>query len=464
MNLGAKIFEYRKKAGLSQEELGYKLNVTRQSVSLWETNQAQPSADNLIALSKILGVSLDELCGKSPTPTSDAIILEEPLFKAETIYTEDLYIKSFKTIHKTNLCINYIAIILSIIMGIGIIFSDANKGFILLPIICICIFITYIIRLNANINKATKETLTSKPNNKSEFFFYENCVIIQNTSDNSTSRYIKKYSDIKTKGQDAKFIYIVFDRIISAIDKSSCTENEEQLYNLLNLRKPETANNKKGKINTLLLILFIITLLTPLISLSLVSISIMTSPIPDFPFVMIEHMWKFYLIIPITAISIILGIIFTCKGYSGIKNIIVGIIMTLILTIFGSFSGIFFNNISHDVEYVKELSETTNLTLPTDAYIAIAYNFHVDGDSLAMIKFNDSTVYTTNIDGNKNWKNDTSFIPSNAFDLYVLTLTSEYEYYLVYNKTSNKYNTFDGELIYLSYDVDEKILFVYCYS
>ena len=56
MDRGSKILGYRKKAGLSQEELGYKLNVTRQSVSLWETNQAQPSLENLIALSKIFNI------------------------------------------------------------------------------------------------------------------------------------------------------------------------------------------------------------------------------------------------------------------------------------------------------------------------------------------------------------------------------------------------------------------------
>ena len=53
MTLGEKILENRKRIGLSQEELGNELNVTRQSVSLWETNQAQPSLDNLVRLTKL---------------------------------------------------------------------------------------------------------------------------------------------------------------------------------------------------------------------------------------------------------------------------------------------------------------------------------------------------------------------------------------------------------------------------
>lgn len=46
---------------MSQDELSEKLDVTRQSVSLWENDQTQPSLDNIIALSKLFGVTTDEL-------------------------------------------------------------------------------------------------------------------------------------------------------------------------------------------------------------------------------------------------------------------------------------------------------------------------------------------------------------------------------------------------------------------
>lgn len=65
MSLGERIFKYRKKASISQEELADKLNVTRQSISLWETDQTLPSLDNLIALADIFDISLDELCGRN---------------------------------------------------------------------------------------------------------------------------------------------------------------------------------------------------------------------------------------------------------------------------------------------------------------------------------------------------------------------------------------------------------------
>ena len=61
MKLGEKIFELRKKCGLSQEQLGEKINVTRQTISNWELGETSPNPEQLKLLSKELNVSIDEL-------------------------------------------------------------------------------------------------------------------------------------------------------------------------------------------------------------------------------------------------------------------------------------------------------------------------------------------------------------------------------------------------------------------
>lgn len=72
-----RLMQLRKKAGLSQEELADKLNVSRQAVSKWECAESSPDTDNLIALSKIYGVTLDELInGESEAPKQEK--KEEP--------------------------------------------------------------------------------------------------------------------------------------------------------------------------------------------------------------------------------------------------------------------------------------------------------------------------------------------------------------------------------------------------
>ena len=61
MNIGENIFDLRRSKGLSQEELAHKLLVSRQTISLWETNQTLPTIDNFLRLKEIFGVSVDRI-------------------------------------------------------------------------------------------------------------------------------------------------------------------------------------------------------------------------------------------------------------------------------------------------------------------------------------------------------------------------------------------------------------------
>lgn len=63
MTVGEKIQFYRKNLGLSQEELGQKLHVSRQTVSLWEKDQTVPTIDNLTLLKEIFRISFDKMLG-----------------------------------------------------------------------------------------------------------------------------------------------------------------------------------------------------------------------------------------------------------------------------------------------------------------------------------------------------------------------------------------------------------------
>lgn len=61
MTLGQRIQAHRNRLGLSQEGLGDKLGVSRQAVSKWEADGAVPDTDKLIALSKLFGITLNQL-------------------------------------------------------------------------------------------------------------------------------------------------------------------------------------------------------------------------------------------------------------------------------------------------------------------------------------------------------------------------------------------------------------------
>ena len=61
MSLGERISELRKISGMSQLDLAKAMEVSRQAVSKWETDQTSPDASNLIRLSDILDTDIEYL-------------------------------------------------------------------------------------------------------------------------------------------------------------------------------------------------------------------------------------------------------------------------------------------------------------------------------------------------------------------------------------------------------------------
>ena len=76
MKLNEKIIYCRKKAGLSQLDLADRLGVSRQSVSKWETGEANPDVTKIPLLAKEFGVSADWLLSEDDPaePPADAAV------------------------------------------------------------------------------------------------------------------------------------------------------------------------------------------------------------------------------------------------------------------------------------------------------------------------------------------------------------------------------------------------------
>lgn len=73
MNLSEKIQLCRKRAGLSQEALAEKLNVSRQAVSKWETGAAEPELSKLRALAAAFGVTADWLLSEEDAVDGNSV-------------------------------------------------------------------------------------------------------------------------------------------------------------------------------------------------------------------------------------------------------------------------------------------------------------------------------------------------------------------------------------------------------
>lgn len=85
MTFAEKLKNIRKHAGMSQEQLGEKLGVSRQAVTKWETDAGIPDIENLMAISALFDISIDELLSsekKAKKPT-------DYLFESITEYDID---------------------------------------------------------------------------------------------------------------------------------------------------------------------------------------------------------------------------------------------------------------------------------------------------------------------------------------------------------------------------------------
>ncbi len=86
MNFNDRLADLRRKRGLSQEQLGYELGVSRQTVSKWELGQSYPDFQRLVLLSDYYEMSLDELV--RGVDVGDVRALNESEKQISSIYSD----------------------------------------------------------------------------------------------------------------------------------------------------------------------------------------------------------------------------------------------------------------------------------------------------------------------------------------------------------------------------------------
>lgn len=129
MNIGEKLFELRKAKNLSQEEVAESLNVTRQTVSKWETNQSTPDFDKIVPLCELFEIGTEELLtGKKPEENLKRSVNEK---EPEILTKEEIRKKSAEVVSTSVLI--YILAVAFFIVAVAFLWID--------PIIVTAIFL-----------------------------------------------------------------------------------------------------------------------------------------------------------------------------------------------------------------------------------------------------------------------------------------------------------------------------------
>ena len=153
------------------------------------------------------------------------------------------------------------------------------------------------------------------------------------------------------------------------------------------------------------------------------------------------------------------------KGYKCKRNIIGGVIISFVLLIYGSFTFAFASETSHDESYLQKIEQQVNFEFPEAQYISIDYGYTYGCESFAMAKFDESDEQhlITKMQAS-GWKTDKPLIPADSIYSIVTHISTEYDYFAVFSLTDDAYNSFNGQVIYMAYDVETNVLFICCFE
>ncbi|MCM1042816.1 MAG: helix-turn-helix domain-containing protein [Corallococcus sp.] len=507
MTLGETILKHRRIAGISQEELANMLNVTRQSISLWETDQTLPSIDSLVKLAEIFNISLDELCGrKQPdfvqtvdsvcpnadiaradtdsdaetaqiiadgtNPTAPIAPKETPQIVVQTPYTKSLLVNIISVIYKPFFVASIIAIIASVFVLIKILASEEiGNAFVIIPAVFLLIFTAAYIRIATLNGKNIQRVLAANTSVKASL--YKEYFEIDSVSENSSVHYRKKYSEVKKTVNANGYILVFFDNVIAPISKTALGENYGTAIKLFepltpNKTNTDTATNSASTVKSLLTAFFVLALISVIIGMVIAAAVTQLSPLPEYRAALTEYIWVMFCVVPLPVASIVLGIIYSKKNYKCKKNIVAGSVMTVLLLIYGSIS-FMLPQVKHDYRYVQQIDAMVPATLPSGY---VSYTIHSEGNVLSdgMVKFYNPAGMQNAIDGDPFWQKKDDFAMPSSLPRYYALSTMDYDYFYLYDTTCARPNslnigTHNGHrFVYMAYSAQEGLLVILDYK
>ncbi|MBQ9797895.1 MAG: helix-turn-helix transcriptional regulator [Clostridia bacterium] len=444
MTVGEKIQFYRKKIGLSQEELGQKMLVSRQTVSLWETDKTLPTVDNLIRLKEIFSVSIDDMLTENE-PKEE--IQNEPkeayIFKYEKSDLQEVFKKVRFPLIKRAIIFTLACIVLFIFFAA----TETNQTIIGLLLGCFLIGLISHIKGYFAYRKAWKNSVSRILQSTYSYEIFEGYFVLNVSQNEEITRTLKIYFDDIEKIQTFGSYLVLQISGQSYIIKKDVLIPESTFIAFCNSAQNKgEAKKPKDKLKNVSILLFILSICT--IWGALIGVAILSG----INQAMTENMWVFFLFLPIPIASIVFGFYLKKKDYKYKKNVIVGFIMAALLCIYGSFTFIFANVYSHNDEPIQNVEQLLDIDIPTHSRIN-TQDWTKGTQSIPRgYIYSTSDIYFDNIivaEFEKNLSSDTKWISTIPNDMVGITSyfcdIQTSDYYIIYNKDTKEFNKLPNE-------------------
>lgn len=362
MTVGQRIQHYRKLQGLSQEELGQKLLVSRQTISQWENDQTVPTVDNLVRLKDIFGVSIDEILTEQQS--DEITTIQQPIEQ----YRYSYHAEELECVHRSMLRPikkrAYISAGLTALMGIVIAVAGDTPGLagFLIGLALLCAI--YNIRGIKQICDNWKESAPRVTCGEYLYEVYETNLQITVFEGGATRsvenvlisaiKRIRTYDDIVVLEACGRIYFFRKEMIREG------TVLFVQTSNMPALKKEKPKRDKWQKWSVALFVATLLCLHGGLLLLSCFS---------DASIAFVMDTWVFFLLLPIPIASIALGFVLKKKGYKWKKNVIAGCIIAVLLTLYGSFTFIFGGMFDTSDAYIATVENYTGIDIPKHSRI-----------------------------------------------------------------------------------------------
>ncbi len=442
MDISNNIQFHRKRLGLSQEELGQMLLVSRQTISLWEKGQTMPTIDNLLRLKEIFGITLDSLFG-------DDVPAEEPEIPQE-VYDLSLEHDDIRELRRF-CCKPYLhKMILSLVVAIVIfLLAVGNTDESLVGTwlgLLFCVIVGTILRYFKN-RKAAVTTWKRFENTSFHYRLFENYFEVNRFQNNemiSTSKHY--YKDISKFYQTKHFLLPEHNGSIYFFQKDALYKDSRFFSHL---SKNPATKIQRGNIviwKTVSLILFIASLASIFMGIGTFAV------LEEVNHLFTQNMWVMFLYTPIPVASVIFGFIAKAKGYPYKKNVIAGIVMTAVLCLYGCFTFIFARLYNDNPIGVERIEYYLDIDIPEYDHIA-TQNIGVGNDATdpTYIWYNSNAYF--DVDGTQELvdriQSDDRFLNGMPNELTGLasymSLLSSCDYVLFYNVDTGQCNAYPEE-------------------
>lgn len=440
MTVGEKIQLYRKNLGMSQEDLGQKLLVSRQTISQWEKDQTVPTIDNLMRLKEVFGVSVDDILN---TETEELAVnvapVENYVFNFSITELDGIFRMQRKSIWKRPI-ITAIICIMAVIPAV--ISTEPQVGLWFFAGVFIVNLLVFLKELR-RYDKFCKNTIPRVAGSTYEYQLYSDYININIYQNDEKTRQIKcYYKDIEKVYRYGSWLFFQISGQSYIVRQENLKENSIFYSYMFKIFDKTVVNQTPAKLRTVSIVLFIASLLSIVAGMNLLFV------MSEINGLFVENIWVLFLFTPITVASVVFGFILKSKGYKYKKNVIAGIIMTVVLCIYGSFAFIFAGMYDHSDTPVIETEQTIGIDIPKYTSISTEdmsqWSQRPSGERTlckSEITFNNSQSE----EFEKQIKTDERWLSSVPNDLIgVMTWYRDftvYDYALIYNTDTAEFNS-----------------------